>query len=791
MPDGLTLGGTAILPAAGVSWSSAFGSNSGEAFSLSVNVVGTGTTDNTATISTMTINPGTGYTQARNQHANIEAKPVIGETVVTALNRDGYVRLGLQGSATGDVTFAINNRNHIANETGNAADIFTAYNYYASNVDMGDDLNTAQLTATIDNGAGGAGTTLTVTAITPGVAGSAGQLAVGQLITGPGVTDTYITALGTGTGGTGTYTVDVSQLVTPAVVMTGGGNGTFGQIVAFRAGDQGHAYRVTSKSVGFHANDHTEGAPTSIAYLSEMSIGTVQDKRAFNASGTAPSVFAGAVRVGTNDPPGVKTIDAGHAYGAALPNSTTNDSQFTAQFTEALGSSAALNTILIRNIAAGTSSINLLSGTTNQIDINKTGGTTALAYGTRSIINVTPGSGTSTVTSARNMAANYAFGGTGNSLTTLATLFDAEAVTFSGAGAHTVTELRGFNVRDIGNANEGILIGFNMAAQSTAAVNTTAGFRSQLVSGTGVWGFLSTGSANNAFFGSTRFGSNVVPASTVDITGTLNVSGVTTLAGAVTFSAAITYGGVTLNNAVTGTGNMVLSATPTFSGTAHFAALDTTGNIAVGTTSTATLTLASTASSFTGITLRLDAAGLQTVETYNNFGITAANQGAGHLYAFGTGGSSGANAGAFEFMSTDTWAAATQRSSKFRLRVNQAGGGLATAIELTTTLLSTPGSIQSTAGTTNYLGVTTNSGPTYTATPTTAMTAIATGASYFIKINAANTTTNPTINISALGAKTVVKRAATALAANDMEANGFYLFVYNGTQLQLMNPAVP
>jgi len=40
-----------------------------------------------------------------------------------------------------------------------------------------------------------------------------------------------------------------------------------------------------------------------------------------------------------------------------------------------------------------------------------------------------------------------------------------------------------------------------------------------------------------------------------------------TLSGALTLSAALTYGGVTLSNAVTGTGNMVLSASPTLTGT--------------------------------------------------------------------------------------------------------------------------------------------------------------------------------------------------------------------------------
>ncbi len=46
--------------------------------------------------------------------------------------------------------------------------------------------------------------------------------------------------------------------------------------------------------------------------------------------------------------------------------------------------------------------------------------------------------------------------------------------------------------------------------------------------------------------------------------GTGTFPGVYTVTGALTLSAALTYGGVTLSNAVTGTGNMVLSASPTF-----------------------------------------------------------------------------------------------------------------------------------------------------------------------------------------------------------------------------------
>jgi len=60
------------------------------------------------------------------------------------------------------------------------------------------------------------GTTLTVSAVTNGV------LAVGSFISGTGVTaGTYITALGSGTGGAGTYTVSASQTVSSTTITSG------------------------------------------------------------------------------------------------------------------------------------------------------------------------------------------------------------------------------------------------------------------------------------------------------------------------------------------------------------------------------------------------------------------------------------------------------------------------------------------------------------------------------------------------------------------------------------------
>jgi hypothetical protein len=65
---------------------------------------------------------------------------------------------------------------------------------------------------TIDDGAGASGTTLTITSV------SRGSLRVGDVLTGTGTgitAGTKITALGTGTGGVGTYTVDTAQDYNP------------------------------------------------------------------------------------------------------------------------------------------------------------------------------------------------------------------------------------------------------------------------------------------------------------------------------------------------------------------------------------------------------------------------------------------------------------------------------------------------------------------------------------------------------------------------------------------------
>lgn len=73
---------------------------------------------------------------------------------------------------------------------------------------------------------------------------------------------------------------------------------------------------------------------------------------------------------------------------------------------------------------------------------------------------------------------------------------------------------------------------------------------------------------------------------------------------------------------------------------------------------------------------------------------------------------------------------------------------------------------------------------TYTLTPSPAITAYATGQEFVIKMNATNTGAS-TINVSALGAKSLTKGGATALASGDLLIDAVYKIVYDGTQFQV------
>lgn len=103
----------------------------------------------------------------------------------------------------------------------------------------------------------------------------------------------------------------------------------------------------------------------------------------------------------------------------------------------------------------------------------------------------------------------------------------ARAPVLSSTGA--CTTLAGFRSEDMGHATLVTnALGFDCLDQ-TASVTLTVGFRSQVTSGTGKWGFYSSGSANNAFSGKVRIGSVVAPTVALDVTGAGAISGDLTL----------------------------------------------------------------------------------------------------------------------------------------------------------------------------------------------------------------------------------------------------------------------
>jgi hypothetical protein len=129
--------------------------------------------------------------------------------VTIPLNPSGSIGLGDGGAAT-DVILTSSDGLTRYQQPGPTTVNYTNAITSISGVTV---LDTATVTADIS------GTTMTVSAV------SSGTLSVGQQVYGTGVSQlTKITALGTGTGGIGTYTVSISQTVASTTMVTGPDN---------------------------------------------------------------------------------------------------------------------------------------------------------------------------------------------------------------------------------------------------------------------------------------------------------------------------------------------------------------------------------------------------------------------------------------------------------------------------------------------------------------------------------------------------------------------------------------
>ncbi len=92
------------------------------------------------------------------------------------------------------------------------------------------------------------------------------------------------------------------------------------------------------------------------------------------------------------------------------------------------------------------------------------------------------------------------------------------------------------------------------------------------------------------------------------------------------------------------------------------------------------------------------------------------------------------------------------------------------------------------------LGTLGGSANTYTASPSPAITAYATGSEFNLKVNADNTGAS-TLNISAVGAKNIKKYDGAGskvdLEAGDLQQDQYYKVIYDGTDFILDNPEAP
>lgn len=79
------------------------------------------------------------------------------------------------------------------------------------------------------------------------------------------------------------------------------GAGLITNQVGYRCNNQGHATRISGRATGFECGDFTAGAPLTAAFYSAMGSGT--NKYTIYTAGSAPSVHAGKVRIGSTAAP--------------------------------------------------------------------------------------------------------------------------------------------------------------------------------------------------------------------------------------------------------------------------------------------------------------------------------------------------------------------------------------------------------------------------------------------------------------------------------------------------------
>ena len=123
-------------------------------------------------------------------------------------------------------------------------------------------------------------------------------------------------------------------------------------------------------------------------------------------------------------------------------------------------------------------------------------------------------------------------------------------------------------------------------------------------------------------------------------------------------------------------------------------------------------------------------------------------------------------------------------STDFNAMLTDVETALSTTDATTRALWARAGQVQDDA--INWCGTAGGTADVLTLTPTVPLAAYATGGRFaFLTGGSANTTSTPTVNVSALGAKTIVRRDGTALTAGDLPASTLIEIRYDGTNFRL------
>jgi hypothetical protein len=164
-----------------------------------------------------------------------------------------------------------------------------------------------------------AGNTLTIASVYTGAIG------VGTVITGTGVTSATVTALGTGTGGAGTYTINGSAQTAASTVITGSFSGS--QTIKLSTSVGGLPVDITAVGTGDMTITPVSlgiTAPTGTSTTALATCAFVSTNQKFNTTNwTVDETTATQTATITLASPGVVTVSTAPANGVAVAFSTT------------------------------------------------------------------------------------------------------------------------------------------------------------------------------------------------------------------------------------------------------------------------------------------------------------------------------------------------------------------------------------------------------------------------------------------------------------------------------------